>query len=64
MREHHEDNHGFERYTEYAIVYKKTNIRPELHPANDGENDVTFLPVTPYLLSKSKNTIFPKTIAS
>lgn len=40
----------------------KKQIRPGLHPVDDGGNGVTVLSVTPYVLSKSENTVFLKII--
>jgi len=41
---------------------KKTNIRPKLHPIEDGANGRTLLLIAPYILSKLEKTMFIKII--
>jgi hypothetical protein len=41
---------------------KEANVRPKLHPMDDGGNGLTLLPAAPYVISKLEKTMFIKNI--
>ena len=53
---------GLKDTLKVRLDMKEANIRPELHPVDDGGNGVTVLPAAPYVLSKSEKTGFLKII--
>ena len=53
---------GIKDTLKVRLDMKEVNIRPELHPVEDGRSGLTLLPTASYVMTKSKETMFIKTI--
>jgi len=53
---------GIKDTLKVQLDMKEANIRPELHPVEDGRSGLTLLPTAPYVMSKSEKTMFIQNI--
>jgi hypothetical protein len=53
---------GIKDTLKVRLDMKEANIRPELHPVEDGRSGLTLLPTASYVMSKSEKTMFIQNI--